>query len=108
VKRKIILIAVFVVFGLSAAGYGTAYFSRKIVENELRREITAKNVRGLGLLGEKIPHEKIEVHAEVKYPFVVEGYYFVPIDLHGRYRFVEYLALPWGIYHLSTQDFYPI
>lgn len=106
--RKIILIAGLVVVGALATGYATAFFSRKYVENELKREITAKNVRGLGLLGEHIPSEKIEVHIEVKYPFVVEGCYFVPIDLHGRYHSVEYLAMPWGLYLLSTHDFYPM
>ena len=102
-----------IVFGLVglaalATGFVSANSYRSSIERELRQELIAKRVSGRALGGEIIPTDEIAVASRIKWPFVVEASYFVPVDLHGRHHQVLYLALPWGYRRLSSQDFLPV
>ncbi|MQP76506.1 hypothetical protein CQ393_11465 [Stenotrophomonas sp. MYb238] len=93
---------------LLAAGLVSASAYQSSIEHELRQEIVAERVSGRDLDGKIIPTAQIEITSRIKWPFVVEASYFVPIDLHGRHHQALYLALPWGYRRLSSKDFLPV
>ena len=67
--------------------------------------VQSKGIMGRDLGGQTVPPE---VGSHVDWPFVVTGWYSVPYDLHASYHQTEYLALPWGRYVLSEQEFFPL
>jgi hypothetical protein len=102
-----------IAFGLTALtvlaiGLATAVASRSSIERELSEQLVAGHVQGRRLGGEVIPSSQITVTSRVSWPFLVEAWYFVPIDIHGRYHQVIYLVVPWGRRRISSQDFFPV
>lgn len=103
-RRHRVLRAVFVtVTAILLAGYITARLSQRSIERETRRYVMTKGISGVGFGGARVPPEKITVESRVRYPFVVEGRFSVPFDLHASVYMTTYLTMPWGRYVLSTK-----
>ncbi|RYE71365.1 MAG: hypothetical protein EOO81_06105 [Oxalobacteraceae bacterium] len=90
---------------LVVLGYLTAKSARTDIETATHAFVKSKGIMGRNFGGERVVPE---VSSHVEWPFVVVGSYFVPADLHGSYHKTTYLALPWGTYALSKEEFFPI
>ena len=84
-------------------GLITASIGRIWVEQRERQEAIASGITGLDFGGQTIPANQFKIGSRVKWPFVVEGYYSVPFDMHARIHATIYLVLPWGMYILSAR-----
>lgn len=105
--KKISLALITLLLLLGIGGYISAYVARPGVEKGLRTHVLTHQISGFDLGGD-VPPGQIKVYSELSYPYVVTGTYVVPRDLHASYYRFHFLALPWGLYALSRDDFHSI
>jgi len=94
--------------GLVVLGIAVASIGRISVEQDERQQAIASGATGLSFGGQVVPASQFKVGSRVKWPFIVEGYYAVPFDIHASVHIKTYLVLPWGKYVLSSQVVHPL
>jgi len=97
-----------VLFVLAVGGYGLAVASRDGCIRDTTADIVARDVRGFLFDGTMIRADAIAVTSEVRWPFVVDVYYSVPVDLHATLHRQRYIVLPWGSHRHSHTTRFPV
>ena len=95
--RKIVFAVLAITIAIFVAGYGLAKAAIPGCVQDTSLEMKSKNIRGMRFGGEIVPPEKLKIVAEVRWPFVVSVFYFVPFDLHSSTHENRYIVLPWKV-----------
>jgi len=93
---------------LTGVGYGTAWSARERCADALFAEISARNVSGFTMGGERVLPTRDAVHAEITGPFEVTVSTSLPRDLHAVVYTKRFRVWPFGLLGEKTKEDYTV
>jgi hypothetical protein len=96
------------VLAIQGVGYGLAWSAKTRCADALYEEVTARNVSGVTLGGDRVLPTRDAVEAQITGPFEVTVWIAMPRSLHATIYTKVFRVWPWGLRARETEVAYTV